>query len=121
MPIRRPTAEQIQDVALSLGIRLTSEEAITYNELLQGNFDAYDAVDAMPDNLPHVRYPRLPGYRPFGDENKYGAWYVKTTIQGASSGKLLGKSVAIKDNVCVAGVAMMNGASTLEGYMPVIS
>ena len=26
--------------------------------------------------------------------------------------------MALKDNVCVAGVPMMNGASTLEGYMP---
>ena len=118
MSIKRPTAEQIQDVAFSLGIHLTHEEAVTYNELLQGNFDAYDAVDAMPDHLPQVTYPRTPGFRPSGDENKYGAWYVKTTIQGAASGKLLGKTVVIKDNVCVAGVPMMNGASTLEGYMP---
>jgi len=26
--------------------------------------------------------------------------------------------VAIKDNVCVAGVPMMNGSATLEGYVP---
>ena len=31
---------------------------------------------------------------------------------------LKGKTVAIKDNVCVAGVPMMNGSSTLEGYIP---
>ena len=118
MPIKRPTDGQIQDVALSLGIHLSSEEAKAYNELLQGNFDAYDIVDSMPDNVPQVTYPRTPGYQPQGDENKYGAWYIKTTIRGASSGKLQGKSVVIKDNVCVAGVPMMNGASTLEGYMP---
>jgi amidase len=65
-----------------------------------------------------VKYPRTPGYRPEGEENKYNAWYVKTTIKGAPSGKLAGKTIAIKDNVCVAGVPMMNGASTLEGYTP---
>ena len=32
--------------------------------------------------------------------------------------KLAGKRVAIKDNICVAGVPMMNGASVLEGYVP---
>ena len=42
----------------------------------------------------------------------------RPTIKGAPSGKLAGKTVAIKDNVCVAGVPMMNGASTLEGYVP---
>ena len=44
--------------------------------------------------------------------------FVKTTIQGASNGKLSGKTIAIKDNVCVAGVPMSNGTSILEGYIP---
>ena len=65
-----------------------------------------------------MKYPRTPGYRPEGEENKYNAWYVKTTIKGAPSGKLAGKTIALKDNVCLAGVPMMNGASTLEGYVP---
>lgn len=43
---------------------------------------------------------------------------MKTTIKGAAKGKLAGKTVAVKANVCVAGVPMMNGASTLEGYVP---
>ena len=118
MAVKRPTLEQLQDVALSLGIHLSPEQVNTYNTLLQGNFDAYDVVDAMPDYLPTVSYPRTPGYRPVGEENKYGAWYVKTTIKGAAKGKLSGKTVALKDNVCLAGVPMMNGASTLEGYVP---
>mgnify|MGYP003418914758 CR=1 FL=1 len=118
MAVKRPTLDQLQDVALSLGIHLSPEQASTYNTLLQGNFDAYDVVDAMPDYLPVVTYPRTPGYRPTGAENKYGAWYVKTTIKGAAKGKLSGKTVVLKDNVCLAGVPMMNGASTLEGYVP---
>jgi amidase len=72
----------------------------------------------MPDYVPEVKYPRTPGYRPEGEENKYDAWSAKTTIKGAARGKLVGKTVAIKDNICVAGVPMMNGASTLEGYVP---
>src|SRR5262249_62342081 len=53
-----------------------------------------------------------------GAENRYNAWYVKTTVKGAPSGKLAGKTVALKDNICLAGVPMMNGASTLRGYVP---
>src|SRR5207302_443897 len=45
-------------------------------------------------------------------------WYYKSRIEGAPQGKLKGKRVVIKDNVMVAGVPMMNGASTLEGYTP---
>ncbi|MBY0437744.1 MAG: amidase [Burkholderiales bacterium] len=118
MAVKRPTLAQLQDVALSLGMHLSDEHAGTYNTLLQPSFDAYDLLDALPDYLPPVTYPRTPGYRPGAEENKYGAWYHKTTIKGAAKGKLAGKTVAVKDNVCVAGVPMMNGASTLEGYVP---
>jgi amidase len=118
MTVKRPTLGQLNDVALSLGIHLSDDQLKTYNTLLQGNFDAYDVIDAMPDYVPLVNYARTPGYRPAGDENKYSAWYVKSTIQGAPGGKLAGKTVVLKDNVCVAGVPMTNGASTLEGYMP---
>jgi amidase len=118
MAIKRPTPDQLQDVALSLGIHLSTEQADVYNTLLQGNFDAYDVIDAMPDYVPLVTYPRTPGYFPPAEQNKLGAWYVKSTIKGAAAGKLAGKTVVLKDNICVAGVPMMNGASTMEGYMP---
>lgn len=37
---------------------------------------------------------------------------------GASTGKLLGKTVALKDNISLAGVPMMNGATPLAGFVP---
>jgi len=102
----------LRSVAEDLGMHMGDEELKSYDALMQANYAAYDAVDAMPDYVPAVKYPRTPGYRPEGEENKYNAWYVKTTIKGASGGKLAGKTVALKDNVCLAGVPMMNGAST---------
>ncbi len=80
--------------------------------------DAYNALELIPEQLPQVKYPRTPGYQPEGEENKYNAWYYKTTIQGAEAGILTGKTIVLKDNVCLAGVPMMNGASTLQGYVP---
>jgi amidase len=77
-------------------------------------------VDAMPDYLPVVHYPRTPGSFPPPEENTHNAWYVKTAIKGAASGPLHGKRIAVKDNVMVAGVPMMNGCSILEGYVPEI-
>ncbi len=118
MAVKRPTPSQLRAVAADLGITLTDADVQSFLELMAGSFAAYDAVDAMPDYLPQVTYPRTPGYRPEGAENRYNAWYVKTTVHGAPSGKLAGKSVVLKDNVCLAGVPMMNGASTLEGYVP---
>src|SRR5882672_10085002 len=79
---------------------------------------AYNAIDQLPDNLPPVRYPRDAGRRPSREENRYNAWYCKTDVRGARSGKLKGRTVVVKDNVMLAGVPMMNGASTLVGYVP---
>jgi amidase len=120
MAVKRPSSEQVRAVALSLGIHLDEAKAESYRQLLQPNFDAYDAVDEMADFVPAPKYPRGPSYRPEGDENRYGAWYVKSTITGAAGGKLAGKTVVIKDNVCVAGVPMMNGSPTMEGFVPTI-
>ena len=79
---------------------------------------AYDRLDATPDNLPPVRYPRSPGRFPDLSENPLNAWYVKTEIPGAPDGPLKGKRIALKDTICLAGVPMMNGSSVMEGYTP---
>ena len=118
MAVKRPTLAQLQAVARDLGMTLGDEDAASYLDLMQGTFGAYDALDAMADCVPPVHYPRTPGYRPEGDENRYNAWYVKTTVKGAATGKLAGRTIALKDNICLAGVPMMNGASTLRGYVP---
>src|SRR4029077_14589202 len=112
------TIEQMTDIVESLGMTMSKERVGEFISLMDGSFAAYDIVDQMPDEIPVVKYPRTPGYRPSAEENTLNAWYVKTDIPGAPSGKLAGKTVAIKDNVCVAGVPMMNGSSTLKGYTP---
>ncbi len=116
--IKLPTVAQLQDVAEDLGLTMSESELTIHRDCLIGSIDAYNVIDQMADELPQVAYPRTPGRRPDAEENPHGAWYVKTTIEGAGSGKLKGKTVALKDNICLAGVPMMNGASTMEGYMP---
>ena len=118
MAVRRPTTEQLQSIVFDLGMDLQPEVLEQYRSLMEASIASYDVVDALPDEKPPVRYPRTPGYQPLPEENPYGAWYIKTTVKGAPGGKLDGKTVALKDNVCLAGVPMMNGASTLEGYVP---
>jgi amidase len=116
--VKAPTLDQLEDVAEDLGFTMSLADLEAHLAALQGGIAAYNLVDRLPDELPRVTWPRTPGYRPTGEENRYGAWYVKTRIEGAPSGKLKGKEVALKDNICLAGVPMTNGASTLEGYVP---
>jgi amidase len=118
MTVRRPTTDQLQEIVFDLGMDLQPEILEQFRHLMEGSIASYDVVDALPDEKPVVRYPRTPGYRPGAEENQYNAWYIKTTVKGAPGGKLAGKTVVLKDNVCLAGVPMMNGASTLEGYVP---
>jgi amidase len=120
MSVSVPTPEQLKDIARQMGLSLTESDIASFLTLMQPSVDAYNIVDRLPDHLPQVKYPRTPGYRPSAEENKHNAWYYKTRIEGASQGKLKGKTVVLKDNVMLAGVPMMNGASTLEGYVPEI-
>ena len=118
MSIKRPTLAQMREIAAKLHMKSSDAELNEYLELMEGNFLAYDEVDGMEDILPDIKYDRSSVSWPSPDDNPLNAWYVKTAIEGASSGLLKGKRVVLKDNICVAGVPMMNGASTLRGYIP---
>ena len=118
MAVKPPTLTQLRNIAETIGLELTENDLASFSGLLAPLINAYQLVDTMPDNLPAVKYPRTPGYRPPAPENPYNAWYVKTSVKGAARGKLKGKTVVLKDNIMLAGVPMMNGASTLEGYVP---
>ena len=118
MPVPRPSPDQLHEIATDLGLHLSDADCESFLGLIDSTLMAYDTLAGMPDELPSVRYPRTPGVFPSASENPYNAWYVKSEIRGAARGKLAGKRLAIKDNICVAGVPMMNGASTLQGYVP---
>ncbi len=118
MSVVLPTPTQLRAVAAQCGLSLSDEDVASFRGLMQGSVDAYNLVASMPDEVPVVKYPRTPGYRPGPDENPRNAWYRKASVKGAPAGKLKGKRVALKDNIMLAGVPMMNGSATLEGYVP---
>ena len=118
MKMHSPTPSEVQKLGESLGFELSEDDAKEYGALLAPMVEIADAQQKMPDYLPPVNYPRTPGYRPQGEENRLNAWYYKSRVEGAAEGKLKGKTVALKDNVMLAGVPMMNGSSVLEGYVP---
>ena len=109
----KPGIADLRKAAQQLGMNPSDDYLRAVDEIVAPLADAYAALDAMPDEVPAVKYPRGQDTARSGDENRYGAWYVKTSIKGAPGGKLAGRRVALKDNVCLAGVPMMIGADIL--------
>ena len=104
MTAQRPTHAQLKEIVGELGMHMSDARIQEFLDVMQGTLDAYDVVDAMPDHLPPVLYPRTAGHRPSPEENPLNAWYVRTEVRGAPRGPLHGRTVALKDNVCLAGV-----------------
>ena len=118
MAVREPTLGQLHRIAQTYNLNTTDEDLVSFRGLMGGVLASYARLDQLSEPSLPVKYPRTSGYRPEPADNPLGAWYWRSQIPGAETGPLAGKTVAIKDNVCVAGVPMMNGTSVLEGYVP---
>jgi amidase len=120
MAVRKPSLAELDQIAGRYNLGLATEDLESFRDLMGPALGSYARLDELTPPAPEVRYARTPGHRPQPEENRLGAWYWRTDIAGAPSGVLAGRTVAIKDNVCVAGVPMMNGTAALEGYTPEI-
>src|SRR5260370_23249016 len=114
----KPSVGDLREAAQKLGMTPSDAYLAAVEEIVTPLANAYATLDATPDELPPVRYAPREFYRPTAAENPHGAWYVKTAITGAAGGKLAGRRVALKDNICLAGVPMMIGAELFDGYVP---
>jgi amidase len=116
---QKPSIADLRHAADALGMNPGADYLTAAQEIVAPLDAAYAALDAAPDDKPAVKYPDgRAWHRPREAENPHGAWYVTTAIKGAPSGRLAGRRVAVKDNVCVAGVPMMVGAGFLDGSVP---
>ncbi|XP_060581795.1 amidase-like [Ruditapes philippinarum] len=114
-----PSIAELTDIANEFGLHCEDGELEDLrehiDETLAGSYQTVN--DLVAPTLP-VKYPRTPGFRPEPEDNLCNAWYWRCDIEGAKDGILKGKTFAIKDNLCVAGVPMMNGSKIMEGYVP---
>ena len=118
MKIKTPTLADIALIGQQFGLTLTDDDLMSFQGLMAGPIASYERIDDIVEPKPPVMYARSAVWRPEPADNPLNAWYYRCSIKGAKAGKLKGKTVAIKDNICVAGVPMMNGTAVLEGYVP---
>ena len=118
MSIKRPGREDMTDIAEYYGMNISDSELAEYQQLLTDMLASFDRLDELEAPVLVSGYERDKGSAADPDDNPHNAWYWKTTIEGATEGPLQGKSLAIKDNICIAGVPMMNGSRAVEGYIP---
>ncbi len=118
MAFPSPSRADLEASAAKFRITLSDEDLDTYLGLVQGSAASYDLVEKLHDEtappVPDARQSSWPG----DEDNQLGAWYARTDIAGTPGGPLAGVRVAIKDNISVAGVPMMNGSRTVEGFVP---
>jgi amidase len=117
MAVTPPTSDDLAEIAQRYRLGLDASDVESFRAIITGALASYDAVE----RLYAARRPEPPGraYRwPAGADNELGGWYVTSEIKGSGDGPLAGRRVAIKDNIAVAGLPMMNGSATVEGFVP---
>lgn len=118
MAVRPPSKDELAAIARGYGMHLTDEDLASFEPLVAGALSSYDAVEELYAQTAPQPPAGRDWKRPEPAENPLGAWYVTTEIQERPDGPLAGRRVAVKDNIEVAGVPMMNGSRTLEGFVP---
>jgi amidase len=116
--VQIPSNDQLAGLAEHYGLGLSGKDIDEFAAPVGGLLSSWDAVERLYTQVaPRPRADRA-WYRPDDADNPLGAWYVRTEIRESDDGPLVGRTVAIKDNTMVAGVPMMNGSRTLEGFVP---
>ena len=119
MALRKPTGDELRRLAEAHHFELSQEELEAFQSMLPGMFASLDELDQKPTNLPPVTYrDRDPGVRPRPEDDPLNAIVRRCSVKGAASGKLAGKRLGIKDNVCIAGLPMTCASLVLDGYVP---
>lgn len=113
-----PTTDELARLAERFGFTMSTADLESFRGLITATLASYEVVESLASAQAPAPVDRDRGYRPDADENPLGAWYWRCSIGGATDGLLAGKRVAIKDNTSVAGIPMMNGSRTLEGFIP---
>jgi amidase len=115
--LQKPTTDDLHRIAEANGFQLSNTEIEAFAASIGKSLHSYEVIDRLTSSNRSISSSRDAGRAPRADENRYGAWAWMTSIRETEFGPLAGKRVAIKDNIAVAGVPLLNGSELLEGYV----
>src|SRR5215475_4945622 len=117
MPTAPLSVDDVAKIASGYGLNLGIADIASFRTLAADLLTSYDEVERLHEASQPEAPPRE-RRRPPDGENPLGAWYVTAKIRTRDDGPLAGRRIAVKDNIAVAGIPMMNGSLTMEGFVP---
>ena len=120
--VKPPTVAELQSIAAQHHFTATREQAEAWQPIIAGWISSLGRVEALhAEHFPPQDVSRRDkGEAPKPGENELNAWAWRCDIKNADvvDGRLSGRTIAIKDNISVAGVPMRNGSRVLERHVP---
>lgn len=115
--LRPPTVEELQTISEMHHLSLTDEEIEDFRELIAEKMGMYKRLAELEAPEPKTEFTDRKRVSA-NESDPHNAFVTRCKIPGADDGILSGMSVAVKDNIAVAGVEMTNGSIVLDGYVP---
>ncbi|KAJ7641471.1 amidase signature domain-containing protein [Roridomyces roridus] len=116
------TPDDVLAAAQKLSFEIPPGHQADYLALLKATDQAVAAIMNYPDyQIPSNAnvYPPEDVHRPLSEDNKLRGWAWKVTIKGKPGGILDGKTICLKDTICVANVPQLFGTTAIEDFVPV--
>ncbi|WP_064444890.1 amidase [Rhodococcus sp. YH3-3] len=117
MSVELPDVASLTRISDGYGLQIDSSDMQIYEAAAGGLLQSWNRVEELYTEIAPVQ-PVRQWETPAAAANANNAWYVTSEIRESMQGSLAGRRIAVKDNTAVAGIPMMNGSRTLEGFVP---
>jgi amidase len=121
MTLHPPSTSETLERLDRLGFDVSREEAETFRTLVAETLETYERTDdlAEPDERRPAHYLTREDHGPVdAADDPLNAWIRRCRVEGADEGLLADLTVALKDNVSLAGIPMSCGTRVLRGHTP---
>jgi amidase len=113
-----PTEEQIRLAAEHHRLELSEEEIKLFTEMISERMEAYQQLAALIQNEISVQINGRNVHTYTENKKDNNTFITRCHLEGRETGQLDDLSLAIKDNIQVAGIEMTCGSKALSGYVP---